>query len=184
MVSINFPSSLTCHHFKISSSLVLHCKGFIKFFITLFISLLLPICLFIMTMFFFNFLNMFKIGALKPKSTHSNISELLLTTLSLGYGIHLSVSISVSVQFSSVQFSHSVVSSSLWPMNRSTPGLPVHHHFPEFTQTHVHRVSDAIQSSHPLSSASPPALNPSQHQSLFQWVNSSHEVAKVLEFQL
>ena len=70
------------------------------------------------------------------------------------------------------------------PMNRSTPGLPVHHQLPEFTQTHVHRVIDAIQPSHPLSSPSPPAPNPSQHQSLFQWVNSSHEVAKVLEFQL
>ena len=70
------------------------------------------------------------------------------------------------------------------PMNRSTPGLPVHHQLLEFTETHVHRVSDAIQPSHPLSSPSPPALNPSQHQSLFQWVNSSHEVAKVLEFQL
>ena len=70
------------------------------------------------------------------------------------------------------------------PMNRSTPGLPVHHQLPEFTQTHVHRVSDAIQPSHPLLSPSPPAPNPSQHQSLFQWVNSSHEVAKVLEFQL
>ena len=70
------------------------------------------------------------------------------------------------------------------PMNRSTPGLPVHHQLPEFTQTHVHRVSDAIQPSHPLSSPSPPAPNPSQHQSLFQWVNTSHEVAKVLEFQL
>jgi len=69
------------------------------------------------------------------------------------------------------------------PMNRSTPGLPVHHQLPEFTQTHVHRVSDAIQPSHPLSSPSP-THNPSQHQSLFQWVNSSHEVAKVLEFQL
>ena len=70
------------------------------------------------------------------------------------------------------------------PMNRSTPGLPVHHHIPKFTQTHVHWVDDAIQPSHPLSSPSPPATNPSQHQSLFQWVNSSHEVAKVLEFQL
>ena len=69
-------------------------------------------------------------------------------------------------------------------MNRSTPGLPVHHQLPEFTQTHVHWVGDAIQPSHPLSSPSPPAPNPSQHQSLFQWVNSSHEVAKVLEFQL
>ena len=54
------------------------------------------------------------------------------------------------------------------PMNHSTPGLPVHHQLPEFTQTHVHRVSDAIQPSHPLSSPSPPAPNPSQHQSLFQ----------------
>ena len=70
------------------------------------------------------------------------------------------------------------------PMNRSTPGLPVHHQLPQFTQTHVHRVRDAIQPSHPRSSPSPPAPNPSQHQSLFQWVNSSHEVAKVLELQL
>ena len=70
------------------------------------------------------------------------------------------------------------------PMNRSMPGLPVHHQLPEFTQTHVHRVSDAIQPSHPLSSPSPLAPNPSQCQSLFQWVNSSHEVAKVPEFQL
>ena len=70
------------------------------------------------------------------------------------------------------------------PMNRSTPGLPVHHQLPEFTQTHVHWVSDAIQSSHPLSSPSPPALSLSQHQGLFQWVSSSHQGAKVLEFQL
>ena len=67
------------------------------------------------------------------------------------------------------------------PMNHSTPGLPVHHQLPEFTQTHV-QVSDAIQPSHPLSSPSPLAPNPSQHQNLFQWVSSSHEVAKVLEF--
>ena len=70
------------------------------------------------------------------------------------------------------------------PMNRSTLGLPVHHQLPEFTETHVHQVSDAIQPSHPLLSPSPPAPNPSQHQSLFQWANSSHEVAKVLEFQI
>ena len=88
----------------------------------------------------------------------------------------------IMVQFSSVQSL-----SRVWlcdPMNCSAPGLPVHHQLPEFTQTHVHRVSDAIQPSHPLSSPSPPAPNPSQHQSLFQWVRSSHEVAKVLEFQL
>ena len=70
------------------------------------------------------------------------------------------------------------------PMNCSMPGLPVHHQLLEFTQTHVHQVSDAIQPSHPLLSPSPPAPNPSQRQSLFQWVISSHEVAKVLEFQL
>ena len=70
------------------------------------------------------------------------------------------------------------------PRNCSTPGLPVHHQLPEFTQTHVHRVGDVIQPSHPLSSPLPPSPNPSQHQSLFQLVNSSHEVAKVLEFQL
>ena len=70
------------------------------------------------------------------------------------------------------------------PMNRSMPGLPVHHQLPEFTQTHVHRVGDAIQPSHSLSSPSPPALNLSQHQGLFQWVSSSYQVAKVLAFQL
>ena len=70
------------------------------------------------------------------------------------------------------------------PWTHSTPGLPVHRQLPEFTQTHVYRVSDAIQPSHPPSFFSPPAPNPSQHQSLFQWVNSSHEVAKVPQFQL
>ena len=80
------------------------------------------------------------------------------------------------VQFSSVQSLSRVRLCD--PVNLSTPGLPVHHQLPEFPQTHVHRVSDAIQPSHPLSSLSPPAPNPSQHQSLFQWVNSSHEVAK------
>ena len=70
------------------------------------------------------------------------------------------------------------------PMNRSTPGLPVHHQLLEFTQTHVHQVGDANRPSHPLLSPSSPAPNPTQHQGLFQWVNSSHEVAKVPEFQL
>ena len=69
-------------------------------------------------------------------------------------------------------------------MNRSTPGPPVHHLLPESTQTHVHWVSDAIQQSHPLSSPSPPILNLSQHQGLFKWVSSLHQVAKLLEFQL
>ena len=68
--------------------------------------------------------------------------------------------------------------------NCSTSGFPVHHQFPELAQTHVHRVSDAIQPSHPLSSPSPPALNLSQHQGLFKGVSFSHQVAKVLEFQL
>ena len=85
------------------------------------------------------------------------------------------------VQFSSVTHSCLTLCD---PMNHSTPGLPVHHQLPEFTQTHVHVVGDAIQPFHPLSSPSPPAPNPSQHQGLFQWVSSSHEVAKVLEFQL
>ena len=75
-----------------------------------------------------------------------------------------------SVQFSSVAQSCPTLCD---PMNRSTPGLPVHRQLLEFTETHVHWVSDAIQPSHPLSSPSPPAPNPSQHQSLFQWVNSS-----------
>ena len=69
-------------------------------------------------------------------------------------------------------------------MNHSTPGLPVHHQLPEFTQTHVHLFGDAIQPSPPLLSPSPPAPSPSQNQRPFKWVNSSHEVAKVLEFQL
>ena len=70
------------------------------------------------------------------------------------------------------------------PMDCSMPGLPVHHQLPEFTHTHVHRVGDAIQPCHPLLSPSPPALNLSQHQGLFKWLSSSHQVAKVLEFQL
>ena len=89
--------------------------------------------------------------------------------------------LNVKVKFSSVTQSCPTLCD---PMNRSTPGPPVHHQLPEFTQTHVHRVRDAIQPSHPQSSPSPTAPSPSQHQSLFQWVNSSHEVAKVLEFQL
>ena len=71
----------------------------------------------------------------------------------------------------------------LWdPMDCSTPGLPVHHQLLQFTQTHVHWVGDAIQPSHLLLCPSPPVLNLSQHQGLFQWVNSSHQVAKGLEF--
>ena len=91
------------------------------------------------------------------------------------------LSISWNTQFSSVAQSCPTL---CYPMNHNTPSLPVHYQLPEFTQNHVHRVSDAIQPSHPLSSPSPPSPNPSQHQSLFQWVNSSHEVPKVLEFRL
>ena len=69
------------------------------------------------------------------------------------------------------------------PIACSTPGFPVHHQLPELTQTHVHQVSDAIQPSHPLSCSSPPAVNLSQHQGLFQWVSSSHQVVNVLELQ-
>ena len=71
-----------------------------------------------------------------------------------------------------------------WQQDCSTPGFPVHHQLLELAQTHVHRGGDAIQPSHPLSSPSPPAFNLSQHQGLFQWVSSLHQVAKVLEFQL
>ena len=86
-----------------------------------------------------------------------------------------------SVQFSSVAQSCLTLCN---PMNHSTPGLPVHHQLPESTKTHVHWVSDAIQPSHPLSSPSPPAFNPSRHRGIFKWVISSHHVAKVLELQL
>ena len=94
------------------------------------------------------------------------------------------LSIKYILDFKDLVVISSVQSLSRVYMNHSTPGLPVHHQIPEVTQTHAHRVGDAIQPSHPLSSPFPPAPNPSQHQGLFQWVNSSHEVAKVLEFQL
>ena len=84
------------------------------------------------------------------------------------------------VQFSSVTQSCSTLCD---PMNCSMPGILLHHQLLEFTQTDAHQVGDAIQPSHSLLAPSPPAPNPSQHQGLFQWVNSWHEVAKVLEFQ-
>ena len=92
----------------------------------------------------------------------------------------LSTTVILLIQFSSVSQSCPTLCDL---MNRSTPGLPVHHRLTEFTQIHVHRVSDAIQPSHPPSSPSPLTPNSSQHQSLFQWVNSSYKVAKVLELQ-
>ena len=85
------------------------------------------------------------------------------------------------IQFSSVAQSCLTLCD---PMNCSTPGLPVHYQLPESTQTYVHWISDAIQPFHFLPSPSPPALNLSQHQGLFKWVSSSHQVAKLLEFQL
>ena len=88
-------------------------------------------------------------------------------------------------QFSSVQFSHSVMSDSLCdPLDCSIQDLHVHHQLPEFTQTHVHWDSYAIKPSRPLLSPSPPTFNLSQHQGLFQWVSPLHQEAKVLEFQL
>ena len=101
-------------------------------------------------------------------------------------GPGLSAFLDFSIKFSSVQFGSvaQLCPTLCDPMNCSMPSLPVHHQFLEFTQTHVHRVGDTIQPSHPLSSPSPPAPNPSQHQSLFQWVSSLHQVAKVLKFQL
>ena len=104
---------------------------------------------------------------------HSFHQEMEFISLPLWYSLVCDC-LTSSVQFSSVAQSCPTLCD---PMNHSTPGLPVHHQPLEVTQTHVHWVCEAIQPSHPLSSPSP-APNPSQHQSLFQWVNSLHEVAK------
>ena len=91
--------------------------------------------------------------------------------------------VSISVQLSSVQsLSRAPIFATPWT-TCSTPVFPVHRQQLQFTQTHIHWVGDAIQSSHPLSSPSPPAFNLPQHQGFFKWVSSSHQVAKVLEFQ-
>ena len=108
-------------------------------------------------------------------------SRSLLRCVCLPRMYHLLCLSNPSVQFSSVAQSCPTLCD---PMNHSTPGLPVHHQLPEFTQTHVHWVRDAIQLSHSLLSPSPPAFSLTQHQGLFKWVSSSHQVAKVLEFQL
>ena len=110
-------------------------------------------------------------------SLHSSVGQ--IGTISV-------LSISLSSERSTVQFSSVAQSCATLcdPMDHGTPSLPVHHQLPEFTQTHVHWVSDAIQPSHPLTSPSPLALNLSQHQGLFKWVSSLHQVAKVLEFQI
>ena len=95
---------------------------------------------------------------LPGSSTHGILQARVLEWVAIAFS-------EIHTQFSSVSQSCPTLCN---PMNCSMPGLPVHHQFPEFTQTHVHQVSDAIQPSHPLSSPSPPAPNPSQHQSLFQ----------------
>ena len=110
----------------------------------------------------------------KQKQNHRLLKTNMINKGERGAGIN-------SVQFNSVAQSCPTLCN---PMNCSTPGFLVHHQLSEFTQTHAHRVGDAIQPSHPLSSPSPPDPNPSKHQSFFQWVNSSHEGAKVLELQL
>jgi len=115
-----------------------------------------------------------------PLASTSKPLPLLMAAVSRDYHT-VKPSVVLSVQFSSVAQSCPTLCD---PMNHSTPGFPVHHHLPEPTQTHVHWVSDTIQPSHSLSSPSPPAFNLSQHQGLFQWVSSSHQVAKVLELQL
>ena len=107
--------------------------------------------------------------------THTHTYCLYIIYFILSFIIHQYLSLLITL---SMLFSHSVMCNFLWPTNWSMPGFPVLHHLPELAQTH-----DAIQASHPLSSTSPPAFNPSQHQHLFQWVSYSHQVAKVLEFQ-
>ena len=111
-------------------------------------------------------------GDIKPNSNMTDINS--ITSI-----IILHISGFSSVQFSSVAQSCPTLCD---PMNRSLPGLPVHYQLLEFTQTHVHRVGDAIQPSHPLSSSFPPAPDPSQHQSLFQRVHSSMRWPKYWSF--
>ena len=113
---------------------------------------------------------------IQPGSPALRADSLLLSCWGCQFMAHIS-----SVQFSSVaQWCPTLHNL----MDHSTPGLPVHYQLPEFTQTLLHWVSDAIQPSHPLLSPSAPALNLSQHQGLFKWVSSSHQVVKGLEFQL
>ena len=118
------------------------------------------------------------------KSCFFSLTFESFTVMCLGLNIfvfNLIMTLLMSVQFGSVAQSCPTLCN---PINRNTPGLPVHHQLLEFTQTQVHWFGDAIQPSHPLSSHSPPALNLSQHQGLFKWVSSLHQMAKVLEFQL
>ena len=113
------------------------------------------------------------------------ISFAICEVLSSNASLHKPVITKIVLNFKSVQFSSVAQSCPALcdPMDCSTPGLPVHHQHPKFTQTHVHWVGDAIQPSHPLPSPSFASFNLSQHQGLFKWIRSSHQVAKVLEFQ-
>ena len=119
---------------------------------------------------------------LRPQLKSSLSSEhqfKVLRKISIIQDLCLTEARKLQIQFSSVTQSCPTLCD---PMDCSTPGLPVYHQLPEFTQTHVHRVNDAIQPDHPLLSPSPPAFNLSQHQGLFKWISSLHQVAKVLEF--
>ena len=127
-----------------------------------------------MVIFSINCINIWPTEFLKSSRTKSLVS--LFTLLST-----MGKKVTCDIQFSSVAQSCPILCDT---MDCSTPGLPVHHQLSELAQMHVHRVSNAIQPSHPLFSPSPPAFNLSQHQGLFQWVSSSHQVAKGLEFQL
>ena len=113
-----------------------------------------------------------------PKTLFPNIITLGIRSPSMNFGGEGTQTFSL-LRFSSVQSLSQVWLFAIpW-----TAGFPGHHQLPELTQTHVHRISDAIQPSHPLLSPSPPAFNLSQHQGLFQWVGSSHQVTKVLDFR-
>ena len=128
--------------------------------------------------FFFNIKRSFQGLSYYFSHRHCGYIKFLQNAYEMCLYSQLSTSI---VQFSLVTQSCPILCD---PMNCSMPSLSVHHQLPGSTQTRAHWVYDAIQPSHPLSSPSPPARNPSQHQGPFQWVNSSHELAKVLEFQV
>ena len=121
---------------------------------------------------------------LSPNKGYSSLESYISGRYSTSWILTVSASlITWWLTRTSVQFSCSVVSNSLWPHGWSMPGFPVHHQLLELAQTHVHQVGDAIQPSHLLSSPSPPAFNLFQHQGLFQGVGSLHQVVKGLEFQ-
>ena len=119
-----------------------------------------------------------------PERIESKVSKRYLYTYVYSCILHNNYNGNTQSVHQQMEFSHLVVSDSLWPHGLQHSRPPIHHQLAEFIQTHVHLVSDAIQPSHPLSSPSPPAFNLSQHQGLFIGVSSSRQVAKVLEFQL